>query len=403
MRKIFFTALITTAILSPPAWSQAPDTSSPSPQDCEKNGFKDCVYGLKWGAPVDKDFLEKEYCPKATGSDILDFRQNKQKGNMYAQFGRWQSGQPACQVGETFSKTRTDKYRYVGTNADETLPPLFFLLKTFLSYQNTELVSRIYSVASHREVDENYVLHLSFYPLVIGKITRSLLVFPNQLVGYATSSEVATGIDPKIYFFEAKKKYGEPMKVLIDDPGAAPYSHIGMWAEDDKKLLVGINFQLDLKKIEEVRRGRRDGAVIYNLVPGLPGEKAGFKPGDVIISANNAPIGDAAAFVALVKKQIPDSILNVKIIRGDREFILKTKLASSPYYRENPSPLIRFVMIQPRDPDDRNSQAYVRTLLLHKGFPAVWEAFVKRGSEMVQAQQNKEHEEKTKELNNVDL
>ena len=61
MRKIFFVTIAFMLVLPSIGWAQAQQAPAEilSPQDCEKNGFKDCVFGIKWGTQVNKDFMEQ--------------------------------------------------------------------------------------------------------------------------------------------------------------------------------------------------------------------------------------------------------------------------------------------------------------------------------------------------------
>lgn len=69
-----------------------------------------------------------------------------------------------------------------------------------------------------------------------------------------------------------------------------------------------------------------NGALIAEVSPDSPADKAGLKSGDVVIKFNNQPIEEFADLTRFVGAAKPDSDVNLTIIRDGKEKVLDVKL-----------------------------------------------------------------------------
>jgi len=74
----------------------------------------------------------------------------------------------------------------------------------------------------------------------------------------------------------------------------------------------------------------QNGALVADVEPGTPADKAGIKSGDVIIAFNGETIDDANDLMLAVADCSPDSRASVKILRDGKEHTLTVVLAERP-------------------------------------------------------------------------
>jgi S1-C subfamily serine protease len=65
-----------------------------------------------------------------------------------------------------------------------------------------------------------------------------------------------------------------------------------------------------------------DKAVVIELVPGSPAQKAGLKPGDRVVRFGNRAIGTFSALVAAVRERDPGDRVVVEVLRGEQKLDL---------------------------------------------------------------------------------
>ncbi|MCG3159637.1 MAG: hypothetical protein JMDDDDMK_00651 [Acidobacteria bacterium] len=72
------------------------------------------------------------------------------------------------------------------------------------------------------------------------------------------------------------------------------------------------------------------GVRIMAIAPDSPAEKAGVKPGDVVLAVNDRKVDTQAQMVTLMKQIPSDSQVSLKVKRGGEYKILKAKLVPAP-------------------------------------------------------------------------
>jgi serine protease Do len=67
------------------------------------------------------------------------------------------------------------------------------------------------------------------------------------------------------------------------------------------------------------------GALVSSVTPGSPADKAGFKPEDVVLSADGHPIADNGDLSRYIAAKVPGTVVNLEVLRGkDRRQITVT-------------------------------------------------------------------------------
>ena len=74
----------------------------------------------------------------------------------------------------------------------------------------------------------------------------------------------------------------------------------------------------------------QNGALVDDVLPNAPAEKAGIKSGDVIVAFNNKPVADGHSLQLAVSDCTPGSSATMKVIRKGREKIFTVTLGELP-------------------------------------------------------------------------
>jgi serine protease Do len=73
-----------------------------------------------------------------------------------------------------------------------------------------------------------------------------------------------------------------------------------------------------------------DGALVMNVQPGLPADKAGLRNGDIITSANGMAITSTRELIDYVSAQGPDAVVELEILRQGERQTIRVELAERP-------------------------------------------------------------------------
>jgi serine protease Do len=95
-----------------------------------------------------------------------------------------------------------------------------------------------------------------------------------------------------------------------------------------KRGLLGVNIQ-DLNESLAKSFGKSDtsGALVAQVVPDSPAEKAGIKPGDIIVEFNDKPISNAAELKNLVGQTEPGKPAKLKVFRDKKMIDLNVTIS----------------------------------------------------------------------------
>jgi serine protease Do len=91
---------------------------------------------------------------------------------------------------------------------------------------------------------------------------------------------------------------------------------------------LGITLQdMDADLAKEFNLPDQNGAIVNDVLPGSPAEKAGIKSGDVILAFNDKPVTDAHSLQLDVADCSPGTSASLKVIRNGHEKTLAVALA----------------------------------------------------------------------------
>tara|TARA_Y100001968_G_scaffold60629_1_gene51486 strand:- start:245 stop:1423 length:1179 start_codon:yes stop_codon:yes gene_type:complete len=88
-----------------------------------------------------------------------------------------------------------------------------------------------------------------------------------------------------------------------------------------KHPMIGVTLSSNIKQKSKFLSQKENGAIITYVTPNGPAEKGGLKINDLIISINKQNIFTPSDVVQLINQNDLKSYLNIKIIRGDTEYI----------------------------------------------------------------------------------
>ena len=76
--------------------------------------------------------------------------------------------------------------------------------------------------------------------------------------------------------------------------------------------------------------GRKKGALISGVYRGGPADRAGMKPGDILVAVDNIAITDTMTMLDVIAHLKPDTIARLKLLRKKEEIDLSVKVAARP-------------------------------------------------------------------------
>ncbi|NPB05214.1 MAG: Do family serine endopeptidase [Aquificae bacterium] len=80
--------------------------------------------------------------------------------------------------------------------------------------------------------------------------------------------------------------------------------------------------------------GLDHGVIVLKVVPGSPADRAGLKPGDIILEVNGKPVRDATQLQFEVMKTPPGTELKLTVLRGEKKLELTAVVGEMPSPRE---------------------------------------------------------------------
>jgi serine protease Do len=83
---------------------------------------------------------------------------------------------------------------------------------------------------------------------------------------------------------------------------------------------IGVTIQnVDAQLAESFGLNRPQGALVSSIVKGGPGDKAGLKPGDVILAVNDKPIETSSELPVIIARVKPGTATDLTVFRGGKE------------------------------------------------------------------------------------
>jgi len=94
---------------------------------------------------------------------------------------------------------------------------------------------------------------------------------------------------------------------------------------------LGVQIQPVTQEIQEsLNLKTQEGALVGEVQPDLPADKAGIKSGDIIIDVDGTPIKNVRELQRKIAAFRPDSTVKIKVIRDGKEQTIDVKLAKLP-------------------------------------------------------------------------
>ena len=99
---------------------------------------------------------------------------------------------------------------------------------------------------------------------------------------------------------------------------------------------VGVGVQdITPELAESLKLAKTTGALITEVVPGGPADKAGVKPGDVLLSVGDKPVKDYPTTLEAIAALNPDTTAVLKVQRESRELNLPVNVGLRPKPRRD--------------------------------------------------------------------
>ena len=140
------------------------------------------------------------------------------------------------------------------------------------------------------------------------------------------------GINTAISFGSENIGFAVPVNVLkqviaqLRDEGRVRRGYLG----------IGVN-EITPEAADAFGLDSTDGALVMNVQPGLPADKAGLRNGDIIVGADGKPITSTRELIDYVSKRGPDATVELEILRGGDRQTLSVQLAERPVEGEAPA------------------------------------------------------------------
>ena len=99
---------------------------------------------------------------------------------------------------------------------------------------------------------------------------------------------------------------------------------------------VGIGVQdLTPELAETLKLSKVNGALITEVVNASPADKAGIKPGDVLVGVEDKAVTDYASTLNLISALKPGTVATLKVTREKNEMAVKVSVGKRPKPRRD--------------------------------------------------------------------
>lgn len=98
---------------------------------------------------------------------------------------------------------------------------------------------------------------------------------------------------------------------------------------------VGIEAQdVTPQLADSFKLSHTQGSLIAGVLPGSPAEKAGLKPGDILLAINGNTVADSSSMLNLIANLKPNEKAVLKIARNQRELDIEVIIGKRPAMKQ---------------------------------------------------------------------
>lgn len=151
-----------------------------------------------------------------------------------------------------------------------------------------------------------------------GNSGGALIDSAGKLLGINTAIYSRTGGSQGIGFAIPSSLAKQVMQQIIEN-GVVTRGWVGIGVQD-----------MTPEFAESLKLPKVNGALITEVVNGSPADKAGLKPGDVLVSVENKAVTDSASMLNLIAALKPDTMALLKAIRDKDELAFKVNVGKRP-------------------------------------------------------------------------
>ena len=152
-----------------------------------------------------------------------------------------------------------------------------------------------------------------------GNSGGALVDAEGRLIGINTAIESSSEGNEGIGFAVPVNMARYVMESLIHNGGKVAHGYLGIMLSD-----ITPDFA------SEFNLASQNGALVESVNPDTPAQRAGLKPGDVIIEFNGKPVNDSQDLQLMVSECAPGSSATVKVIRKGETRTFTVKLGNLP-------------------------------------------------------------------------
>lgn len=99
----------------------------------------------------------------------------------------------------------------------------------------------------------------------------------------------------------------------------------------ERNVWTGLELQtVDMRVARYFGLDRVEGVIVSDVRRNSPAERAGFKPGDIIVSVNSEPIANEENFTAILIDSKPGDVLRTKVLREKKTIDINLKVERRP-------------------------------------------------------------------------
>ena len=82
----------------------------------------------------------------------------------------------------------------------------------------------------------------------------------------------------------------------------------------------------------------KSGTIVAGVVKGGPADKAGIKPGDILVAVNGKPVADTTDMLNTIAQLAPGSTAQMTLLRKTAETKVEVEIGKRPRIKQEPLP-----------------------------------------------------------------